>query len=1226
MYVTSFCPDGSLGETFGGQGDNLSELAIQPDGRIVAAGSIYFSGTFGGKYDFKVVRYRPSHVSVSSPQGIRFDIDVAGSGAGQLWYGGNALDGLGRIQVGGTDYSVGTSPYASDDGIRTFVTPDRVLSGLTVRREITVPNTGSSDLARTVDVFTNSTPSDVTTPVRIVGNLRSDDKTFVFATSDGDDQVETGDEWIGTDDGDGTGSPAIIHYIHGPDGLQPTSVEVSGDNIAWTYNITVPAGQTIRLAYFTIVSETRAGAVAAARNLAAATGFRGSAAAFLSTEELNSLANFQFGSGVMSNPAYFSSRNVALAVTSPENPIARGSDFDFDGFRVVHAGLARDGIAEGSPVVFNAASGVLVRDPEIADGSRFLYHWEVTSDHDGQWIEPTPDVSINAASFSPEFSFIPADNGHYLVTLVVTDQDDGNRVYRDSANTRVVNVPPTARLDTPSVVFEEDGVMLDASGSTDPGAAEMLVYQWDLDGDGLFTQADPVTASASATLALTWQQLVELGLGSGTADGVTRAVRVRVTDKDGGTSVSPFVSLTVRNTTPTVWLGDDVALLEGDTLVRTGSFVDPGLDAWTATVDYGDGTGVQPLTLDPDDKTFELRHTYARDGFYMLEVRVYDDEHGPAGVASITVTVANVAPVVSLWLDADPVPEGQRLSVRGEFIDPGADSPWTVQADFGDGTVVSFPTVSHSFTLEHTYADMGDFQIRVVVADGASWSAVAMAAVTVLDVPPQDVSAGGPYEIAEGDSLTLRATATPAPGSSDTLTFAWDLDGDGDFGDAAGAVVTIPWGAEPGQLGQFGIQDGPATHTVRVRVTDSDGSEVVSEEVPLIVRNRAPEPVIVIDGQLQPADFRLDAIPEGTSIRLTALILDPGDDTHEYVWQVTRNGVPFASRDSAAGGPFDVIFPNEGTYVVTLTATELDGEPDTTTGTARGTFVVDNVRPSALELAPGQSLAVVEGDVLRLNGSFRDPTLADPLRGTVRFGDGTVLPVLVARDEAEPNKHWFTVEHVFTGIAGRHQAIPTRLEIADSDRGREVTTMDFSVMVTASDRPWHNEALPHDVDGNGRVEPLDALWVINYINRSGTGPLPPPSAAEPPPYVDVNADNAVTAADVLIVINYLNVAYGAGGEGEGGKAEDGGRRAEQDSRGPVSPRPESSLGESRPRGSVSPGPASAAGAGDGFWSQMDGEFELPTPTRRWDDAVDELFTFCDLPDLDDTLQVVAKRC
>jgi hypothetical protein len=68
-----------------------------------------------------------------------------------------------------------------------------------------------------------------TTTVRIVGNLGSNSATSVFATSDGDTTLETTDQWIGTDDTDGTGTPAVIHYIHGPAGLQPTSVVRTGN-------------------------------------------------------------------------------------------------------------------------------------------------------------------------------------------------------------------------------------------------------------------------------------------------------------------------------------------------------------------------------------------------------------------------------------------------------------------------------------------------------------------------------------------------------------------------------------------------------------------------------------------------------------------------------------------------------------------------------------------------------------------------------------------------------------------------------------------------------------------------------------------------------------------------------------------------------------------------------------------------------------------------------------
>jgi hypothetical protein len=180
------------------------------------------------------------------------------------------------------------------DSGASFRTNPELVSSLSVSRKLTVPSAGSQDFARTIDSFSNSTGAAITAPIRIVGNLGSDATTSVFATSDGDLLVEPTDLWFGTDDADGTGTPAIIHLLHGPYGLQPTSVNVIDDNVEWTYDLTVPAGATRRLAYFTVLGTTRAEAIASADALVTTNGFGGEAAAFLTNDELSSLVNFQF--------------------------------------------------------------------------------------------------------------------------------------------------------------------------------------------------------------------------------------------------------------------------------------------------------------------------------------------------------------------------------------------------------------------------------------------------------------------------------------------------------------------------------------------------------------------------------------------------------------------------------------------------------------------------------------------------------------------------------------------------------------------------------------------------------------------------------------------------------------------------------------------------------------------------------------------------------------------
>ena len=70
-----------------------------------------------------------------------------------------------------------------------------------------------------------------------------------------------------------------------------------------------------------------------------------------------------------------------------------------------------------------------------------------------------------------------------------------------------------------------------------------------------------------------------------------------------------------------------------------GSFTDPGDDTWTATVNYGDGTGDQPLSL-AANHTFDLGHFYQSAGSYGVKVTVTDDDGG-VGTASVTEVVGH---------------------------------------------------------------------------------------------------------------------------------------------------------------------------------------------------------------------------------------------------------------------------------------------------------------------------------------------------------------------------------------------------------------------------------------------------------------------------------------------------------------------------------------------------------------------------------------------------------
>ena len=91
--------------------------------------------------------------------------------------------------------------------------------------------------------------------------------------------------------------------------------------------------------------------------------------------------------------------------------------------------------------------------------------------------------------------------------------------------------------------------------------------------------------------------------------------------------------------------------------------------------------------------------------------------------------------------------------------------------------------------------------------------------------------AGGPYTVAEGGSLTLAGSVAPADPAA---TYTWDVNGDGTFGDATGATPTLTWA----QLEALGIDDGPSSHVITLRVTS--GAQTVTDTAMLQVTNVGP--------------------------------------------------------------------------------------------------------------------------------------------------------------------------------------------------------------------------------------------------------------------------------------------------------------------------------------------------------------------------------------------------
>ena len=211
------------------------------------------------------------------------------------------------------------------------------------------------------------------------------------------------------------------------------------------------------------------------------------------------------------------------------------------------------------------------------------------------------------------------------------------------------------------------------------------------------------------------------------------------------------------------------------------------------------------------------------------------------------------------------------------------------------------PTFQATFTADAT--------VRVTVRDPARLSGFADATVTVRTNQAPVASAGGPYTGLEGSLISLTAAASADP-DQDALTFAWDLDGDGQYDDATGvtAGVTYP-------------NDG--SFTVRVQATDARGAAATAGAT-VNVGNVAPTIM----------SLALPALPVrvGAAVSLTALFTDKGVGDGHTATVDWGDGSTTQAAVGGTGNPRNVsashAYAAPGSYTVTLTVRD-DGQAQT---------------------------------------------------------------------------------------------------------------------------------------------------------------------------------------------------------------------------------------------------------------------------------------------------------
>jgi Tol biopolymer transport system component len=220
-----------------------------------------------------------------------------------------------------------------------------------------------------------------------------------------------------------------------------------------------------------------------------------------------------------------------------------------------------------------------------------------------------------------------------------------------------------------------------------------------------------------------------------------------------------------------------------------------------------------------------------------------------------------------------------------------------------------------------------------------------------LSVTPPVAEANGPYVVNAGGSVVLAGTGSDAEQPAGTLTYEWDLDGDGIFGETGAAATR---GNEIGATPTFSAAglNTSAIWTVTLRVIDAGGlsatdTATVSVELPPPTTIRGPGAGV----RGQPMTFSIAGVHR------------PGTDFTYWVnWGEEFGWQEIASAPGGTTQEVSHAFANAGNLVVHL----ITRGPDGATGdSATHSIIIRTYSLTQDPVNPALSILVVGGTVGR---------------------------------------------------------------------------------------------------------------------------------------------------------------------------------------------------------------------------------------------------------------------
>jgi hypothetical protein len=580
--------------------------------------------------------------------------------------------------------------------------------------------------------------------------------------------------------------------------------------------------------------------------------------------------------------------------------------------------LADAGPAGGGHYTVAGGAGVELDGSASSDAEQPASTLDYAWDFDGDSI--FGEMSWNGATNGDEVGVHPfyratGINGptSRTVSLRVTDLSGSG-----ATDTAVIDItpnqPPVADAGptgggTYNVVLGGT-VQLDASGTSDPDESPFaLTYEWDFDGDGLFGEYgwNGGANGDEVGIAPFYHATVAGGATSFT-------VTLHVTDAAGNPSTDQATIDVGPNTPPTAdagpFGGGHYSVVGGQYLYLDASGTsDPDDFPWALTYQWDfDGDGA----YNDGFGQFVFFSAYGLSGGSRTVSLLVTDSAGNTSTDTATIDILpNQSPTAEAGGPYSVV-GGQSVPVDAFGTTDPDDFPWTLNylwdldGDGNYGEYWGFGGDNGNEVGQFTYFMASGINgpatrtIGLQVTDPAGNVSTDTATVNVTPNQSPVPNPGGPYTVQEAGVVPLDGfSGTFDPDDPFyTLSFAWDLDGDGVFGESSSNGGLPANGEETGTNPLFvaaGL-DGPVDHAVSLRVTDPAGNVATASTI-VHVANAAPQ----IGAALSVTPSSID---EGGSVTVSGTAYDV--EAHNVSIDWGDGSAPTVIHSAAATWPGEV--------------------------------------------------------------------------------------------------------------------------------------------------------------------------------------------------------------------------------------------------------------------------------------------------------------------------------